>query len=160
MPKRLITQITLDNDREALEKNGERWASITQGINHHRRVVRTVKLRDFITMHSENWLSYFRTPAGDECRVDNAHLLSLLASAPRAQLVTQLVSMGCRKKKEVKKSPRYGHFVTTGDSTIPKEVESNRDRDRSRRPIISTVDLTDESGPSTGRRNDYQGNNR
>ena len=124
--------------------------------------MRVVKLREFITIHAENWLSYYKTPAGDEGRLDNIHQLSLLAATPRAQLVTQLVSMGCRKKKEVRKSPRYDHFVATGNSSAPREDENERDRDRSHRAhmVISTVDLTDESGPSTGRRNDHQGNNR
>merc|ERR1711867_242311 len=80
-----------ENGREALERNGERWAAITQGATQHHRVVRTVKIRDFITTHADNWLSYFKTPNGDEGKPENAHLLSLLATAPRAQLVTQLV---------------------------------------------------------------------
>ena len=52
--------------------------------------------------------------------------------------------------------------MATGDSSAPREDENDRDRDRSCRAqvVISTVDLTDESGLSTGRRNDHQGNNR
>ena len=52
MPERLITQITSQNSRAALEKNGECWASITQGINHHHKSVRTVKIKEFITTHA------------------------------------------------------------------------------------------------------------
>ena len=69
---------------------------------------------------------------------------------------TQLVSLGCRNRKEIKKGPRYNHFVATGDLTPPKE--DNRDRDRSRRPpAISAEDLA-AAGPSSGQRGDrYQG---
>ena len=131
MPMNLITQVSAENGRAMLEKNPDYWVPITQGINLHYCMVRTIKLRDYITIHTDNWLRYYRTPAGDVGNAENSHLLTLLASAPRAQLVTQLVGMGCRKKKEVKKGPRYNNFVATGESTFPKED----DRDRSRRPL-------------------------
>merc|ERR1711867_148552 len=50
MPDRLITQITPQNGREELERNGERWAPLTQGAAQHHKVVRVVKVKDLITL--------------------------------------------------------------------------------------------------------------
>ena len=149
MPDRLITQITSQNGREELEKNGERCPPLTQGAAQHHNVVRVVKVKNFITKNTDNWLGNFRTPNGDVGKPDNAHLLTLLANEPKAQLVTHLVTLGCRKTKDIPKSPRYDHFVATGSSTLPVE-EAEAGRDRGNRPLMSVVDLTDD-GPVQGR---------
>merc|ERR1711867_418106 len=149
MPDRLITQITSQNGREELEKNGERWPPLTPGAAQHHKVVRVVRIKDFITTNTDNWLGNFRTPNGDVGKPDNAHLLILLAMEPRAQLITHLVTLGCCKTKEIPKSPRYDNFVATGKSALPAE-EAEAGRDRGNRPIISVVDLVDD-GPVQGR---------
>merc|ERR1711867_290712 len=167
MPDRLITQITSQNGREELEKNGERWPPLTQGVAQHHNVVRVIKVKNFITTNTDNWLGNFRTPNGDVGKPDNAHLLTLLANEPKAQLVTHLVTLGCHKTKDIPKSPRYDHFVATGSSTLPVE-EAEAGRDRGNRPIISVVDLT-YAGPVQGcgsvqyhnsRRDDYNNRDR
>ena len=117
-----------------------------------------VRIKDFITTNTDNWLGNFRTPNGDVGKPDNAHLLTLLANEPKAQLVTHLVTLGCRKTKDIPKSPRYDHFVATGSSALPQE-EAEAGRDRGNRPIISVVDLTD-AGPSQGRGSDQYHNSR
>ena len=125
-----------------MEKNGERWAPLTQGPAQHHKVIRVVRIKDFITTNTDNWLGNFKTPNGDVGKPDNAHLLTLLPNKPKAQLVTHLVTLGCHKKKEIPKSPRYDHFVATGSSALPVE-EAEANRDRGNRPIVSVVDLTD-----------------
>ena len=54
----------------------------------------------------------------------NCHALELLTPGPR----TQLVTLGCGKKRHIQLPAKYQHFLETGSDKLPRVDEADRDR--------------------------------
>ena len=129
MPLHLLQNISEENGREQLERNSAGYSRFTQGINRYHNCVRTIKLRDFITINeNEDYLGHFRTHAGDLGNESNCHALEFFAPGPRSQLINQLVNLGCRKRRNVEPPRKYQSFLETGSDKQTPRDETQRDR--------------------------------